>query len=81
MCSDAAAWRSEHCTSRPTAAVTPDESAHWQRGDWVRINGRHLGQILKVEGTGRALRLLVESTTDLGRRTIDPRRDRVERMR
>jgi ATP-dependent DNA helicase RecQ len=81
VCADAAGWRSAHLTARPTAAIAPDESQHWQRGDWVRINGRHLGQILKVEGAGRSLRLLVESTTDLERRTIDPRRDRVERMR
>jgi ATP-dependent DNA helicase RecQ len=52
----------------------------WARGDWVRIDGRHLGQIVKVEGEGRRTRLLVESSTDGVRRSIDPRRSSVERV-
>jgi hypothetical protein len=33
-----------------------------------------------VEGEGRGLRLVVESASDMQRRTIDPRRQRVERV-
>ena len=50
------------------------------RGDWVRIDGRHLGQVLRVEGEGNRVRLVVESAGDLKRRTVDPRRRRVERL-
>jgi ATP-dependent DNA helicase RecQ len=52
----------------------------FQRGDFVRIDGRHLGQVLRVDGTGRGVKLLVESLDDLRRRTVDPRRQRVERI-
>ncbi|MEE8468117.1 MAG: ATP-dependent DNA helicase RecQ [Planctomycetota bacterium] len=50
------------------------------RGDWVRIDGRHLGQVVRVEGRGARVRLVVESAGDLARRTVDPRRRRVERL-
>jgi hypothetical protein len=33
-----------------------------------------------VEGSGARVKLVVESQTDLRRRTIDPRRVRVERL-
>ncbi|MEL6715419.1 MAG: RecQ family zinc-binding domain-containing protein, partial [Planctomycetota bacterium] len=60
----------------------PDEHARheWTRGDWVRVDGRHLGQVVRVEGEGRRVRLVVESVGDFRRRTVDPRRRRVERL-
>ena len=44
------------------------------------IEGRHLGQVVRVEGRGRRIKLVVESVGDLRRRTVDPRRRRVERL-
>jgi len=52
----------------------------YTRGDWVRIDGRHLGQVVRVEGQGARVRLVVESAGDMRRRTVDPRRRRVERL-
>jgi len=64
----------------PAEAGVGGEPEGWQRGDWVRIDGRHMGQVVGVEGEGRRERLIVESAVDLKRRTVDPRRRRVERL-
>jgi len=76
--------------SAPAAdAGAPEDAARQrgsraiERGDWVRV-GRgprpHLGQVVRVEGEGGALRFVVESASDLRRRTVDPTRQRVERL-
>ncbi len=52
----------------------------FERGDWVKVDDRHLGQVVKVEGTGRSLRLTVESIGDFRRRTVDPRRKSVVKI-
>ncbi|MCC7011315.1 MAG: RecQ family ATP-dependent DNA helicase [Planctomycetes bacterium] len=81
VCIKASTWRNAHLVERPTTLAAPLASEpQWRRGDWVRVNHRHLGQIVKVEGEGRRVRLTVESTSDLQRRTVDPRRDHVERV-
>ena len=85
VCTDGAAWRAEHLAPRPEPKAPESREAEadgteFRRGDWVKVRGRHLGQVVKVEGTGRKLRLTVESTGDLKRRTVDPRRVRVERF-
>jgi ATP-dependent DNA helicase RecQ len=93
---DAAAWRRAQLAPRAASgragegpsATDPDharatrgaDEPRFQRGDFVRIDGRHLGQVLRVDGTGRSAKLLVESLADLRRRTVDPRRQRVERI-
>ncbi|MBM3986395.1 MAG: RecQ family ATP-dependent DNA helicase [Planctomycetes bacterium] len=79
-CTPALAWRAGHLAPRASASVLAERTECWQRGDWVRINRRHLGQVVKVEGEGRRVRLVVESASDMQRRTIDPRRERVERV-
>jgi len=80
-CAEPDAWRTAHLAPRPArAAPTPGDRPAWRRGDWVRVDGRHLGQVVRVEGRGRRVRLTVESASDLRRRTVDPRRDRVERV-
>lgn len=81
VCTDPTAWRAQHLSARegPLQAQTPRQDG-WRRGDWVRVAGRHLGRVVSVQGRGRGLRLVVESTDDLQRRTIDPRRGRVERI-
>jgi hypothetical protein len=64
--------------ARARGARRPD--VEWHRGDWVRVGGRHLGQVVRVEGEGRSLRLIVESATDLKQRSVNPRANRVERV-
>jgi ATP-dependent DNA helicase RecQ len=82
VCDDPLTWRTQHLSARdePLQAQTPQQDG-WCRGDWVRVAGRHLGRVVSVQGRGRGLRLVVESTDDLQRRTIDPRRGGVERIK
>jgi len=80
VCADAAQWRATHLTERTSGTGPRERESGWRRGDWVRVDGRHLGQVIKVEGDGKRQRLVVESTSDLQRRTVDPRRQRVERV-
>ena len=93
-CCSAAEWRREHLTPRPESPPEPPAAvparergedpdapaAPFQRGDWVRVDRRHLGQVVRVEGEGSGLRLVVEDARDLRRRTVNPRRRRVERV-
>ena len=74
--------------SEAEARKTPEEepepvedAAPFSRGDWVKIDGRHLGQVVKVEGRGNGLRLTVESAGDFRRRVVNPRKKRVELLR
>ena len=79
VCADREAWLSAHARARPARrAATERGGARYRRGDWVRIDGRHLGHVVSVEGEGRRLRLVVESAGDLARRVVDPRKQRVE---
>jgi ATP-dependent DNA helicase RecQ len=80
VCADGAAWRASRIQARAVAPSDAPRERGWRRGDWVRVDGRHLGQVVKVEGEGARQRLTVESTSDLQRRTVDPRRQRVERV-
>ena len=50
----------------------------FERGDWVRYGKRGMGQVVRVDGSGRKLRLVVEDVHSLQRRVVDPRRQRVE---
>ena len=88
-CAEPGAWIPEHLTPRPEGAPAPQhgdpadtegETTPFERGDWVKIDGRHLGQVVKVEGSGRRTRLVVESAGDFRRRTVDPRKKHVERL-
>lgn len=82
VCTDAAVWRSEHLTKREQTALEPAaRSGSFARGDWVEVDRRFRGQVLRVEGRGRSLRLVVEDAKDLERRTVDPNRRRVRRIR
>ena len=78
-------WLTEHLRPRPVGASTGDGSGAerrggFQRGDWVRVDRRHVGQVMRVDGEGARQRLLVESASDLVRRTVNPRRQHVERL-
>ena len=83
VCAEPDAWRADHLAARPAAPPSsgPERrSDEFRRGDWVRVRGRHLGQVVRVEGEGRGLRLVVEDAGDLRQRRIDPGRVRVERF-
>jgi ATP-dependent DNA helicase RecQ len=54
--------------------------APYQRGDWVSVGKGGLAQVLRVDGAGRDLRLVVEDARSLKRRTLDPRRVKVRRI-
>lgn len=60
--------------------ASPPERPAFERGDWIRIGRRGLAQVLRVDGEGERVRLQVEDARDLKRRTVDPRRVRVERL-
>lgn len=96
VCTEPEIWRGEHLVQRATKSVAStapdsttqpdsptqpgDASAEFQRGDWVRYGRRGMGQVLRVDGEGKSLRLLVEDVHSLKKRTIDPRRQEVERL-
>lgn len=63
--------------ARAAASSRLDDT--FARGDWVRI-GRHLGRVVRVEGTDARPILVVESIDDLQQRRIDPRRRPIERL-
>ena len=80
-CTEATEWRDEHLPRRkieaPTEKSEPEDE--YRRGDWVQV-GRHLGQVVKVDVSGGRVKLVVESASDLKRRTVDPRRQRVRKV-
>jgi len=77
LCTDSSAWRAANLATREAHAAAEDASTGWARGQWVRVDGRHLGRIVRVEGEGRRARLFVESVGDLEVRSVDPRRARI----
>jgi ATP-dependent DNA helicase RecQ len=81
-CADGDAWRAGRFGARPAKPSGAEGAGAgrpgYERGDWVRVDGRHMGQVVRVEGEGDRVRLVVESATDLKRRTVDPRKRRVE---
>jgi ATP-dependent DNA helicase RecQ len=83
VCADGEEWRAERFSARPQSESGIDERADeagFQRGDWVRVDGRHMGQVLRVDGEGKRQRLLVESASDFKRRKVNPGRQRVEKI-
>ena len=86
-CVNAEEWVGEQFQPRPVKEKKrenrsddrPNESG-FNRGDWVKVDRRHLGQVLKVDGNGKSLRLVVESASDMKRRTVDPSRQSVEKI-
>jgi len=83
VCTAAAPWLEERARPRPLRPVEPGprpEEEPFQRGDWVCVDGRHLGHVVRVEGEGRAISLIVESAGDFRHRRVNPRKQRVERV-
>lgn len=85
VCSNASAWIDETMSARQSSSTTSDapetDEEQFARGEWVRVDQRHLGQIVRVEGEGKQLRLIVESSRDFKHRRVNPRRQRVEKMK
>ncbi|MAB88447.1 MAG: ATP-dependent DNA helicase [Planctomycetes bacterium] len=83
-CVESGAWIGSELTPRGIASHVPEEPEEleepFKRGDWVEVDGRHLGQVLRVSGEGDRVTLVIEDAKDLRRRTIDPRRRRVRRI-
>ena len=77
VCTDANTWRSQFLPARAAHAAPQASTGLFARGQWVRVDGRHLGRIVRVEGEGRRTRLFVESADNLEVRSVDPRRARV----
>ncbi len=90
-CVETDAWLVSSVSARATlaagaaAAATADDGprdeGEFRRGDWVRVDGRHLGHVVRVDGEGARARLVVESVGDFRRRTVNPRKSLVERVR
>ncbi len=81
VCTRLAPWLATHTTERTRQAEAPVRTeGEFRRGDWVKIDGRHLGHVVSVEGEGQRVRLVVESAGDFRRRTVDPRKKRVEHL-
>ncbi|MEO0650219.1 MAG: RecQ family zinc-binding domain-containing protein, partial [Planctomycetota bacterium] len=85
VCAPPEGWLAERHTPRPRRGATdaggPEpEAGGFKAGDWVRVDGRHLGRVVGLTGRGARAKLLVESIGDMRRRTVDPRRKRVERV-
>ncbi len=56
------------------------EPAPFRRGDWVCVGRHGLAQVVRVDLEGGRTRLTVEDASTLRRRTVDPSRERVERL-
>ncbi|MHC4261785.1 MAG: RecQ family ATP-dependent DNA helicase [Planctomycetota bacterium] len=85
VCTDVESWIDRGHRPRPTKGATradgeEPEIAGFRAGDWVRVDGRHLGRVVGLTGKGNGRRLLVESVGDGRRRKVDPRRSKVERV-
>ncbi|MCP5020908.1 MAG: hypothetical protein GY930_03940, partial [bacterium] len=55
------------------------DGSGFSRGDWVEV-GRHMGQVVRVEGRGSQQVLWVEGAADLKRRRVDPRQQCVRKL-
>ena len=89
VCTSAAEWRQQNFERRPIREPKPkegeaeqasDEQVRYERGDWVQIDNRHMGQVVRVDEEKGRVKLVVESASDLRRRTVDPRRQRVKKL-
>ena len=89
VCAEADTWRGRSFTARAEtrttdeperAAPRAEANATWARGDWVRVGRSGLAQVVRVDGDGDRVTLVIEDARDLRRRTVDPRRQRVEKL-
>jgi hypothetical protein len=81
-CTDVEEWLDRElprAVPEATPASAPD-GAIPSRGDFVRIDGRWLGRVVRVSGRGRDALIEVESSADLTVRSYPLRRHRIERL-
>ena len=83
VCANSDTWRREHFERRAAvvaepSSAPPSSDTPFARGDWVRVDGRHLGQVVGIHGEGKSLRIEVESIGDFRRRKVDPKRSKIE---
>ncbi|MCB9890104.1 MAG: ATP-dependent DNA helicase RecQ [Planctomycetes bacterium] len=69
---------SERSNEASPSHCLPD--VEFERGDWVEVGKGLRGQIVRVERTGRSVRLIIQDATSLEECSIDPRRRRVRRL-
>lgn len=76
-------YLAKHFTCRPTGDVQTSSTRadHYHRGDWVRINGKYIAQVVKVHKRGRDIELIVESAGDLRTRKVNIRKSQVEKIK
>jgi ATP-dependent DNA helicase RecQ len=81
-CTDRDAFLTEYFVARDSGDVQTSSTRadHFHRGDWVCVDDRHIGQVLKVHKRGRDIELVVESAGDLRKRTVNIRRHKVEKI-
>ena len=81
-CVDREAHLASAFTERHMGDVEPQSTRadHFHRGDWVRIDGRHIGHVVKVNKKGRDIVLVVESAGDLRKRNVNIRKQHVEKI-
>ncbi|MCB9882501.1 MAG: ATP-dependent DNA helicase RecQ [Planctomycetes bacterium] len=82
VCTDGSGWIAESAATLPRPARVAPESPQGPpaRGDWVRINGRSVGRVVRVHGRGREARYEIELSPSLDVRIFRARRDRIERL-
>jgi len=64
----------------PALAAAAEGAPVLARGDFVRVDGRWLGRVVRVTGRGRDALLEVESSDDLVVRRYPLRRHRIEKV-
>ncbi|MFT4648381.1 MAG: ATP-dependent DNA helicase RecQ [Planctomycetota bacterium] len=85
VCGDPDVYLAGHHSPRREAPASsesdaaPEASKGFARGEWVEV-GRHLGQVVRVDGSGSRQVLWVESASDLKRRRVDPKKQQVKKI-
>jgi ATP-dependent DNA helicase RecQ len=86
VCVDREGWLAQHFGAPAAATVAAPASAEPpadrlpERGDFVRVDGRLLGRVVRVSGKGRDARVEVELANSLETRQFPLRRHRIERL-
>ena len=70
--SSAGESKQEHDAGRRSSSL------RFQRGDFLRLDGRRIVEVVRVEGRGKQLRLIVRDQRSLEDFVVDPKRRRLE---
>ena len=81
VCTEGGAWRrSRGLESGPERAPRDWSRGEYERGDWLRVDGRQLVSVVEVQRLGPDPLLLVESADSGERWRLRPKRRQVERL-